>query len=47
MKEAWLEEKEIFPQAENLYNLRNSKSKLEIVLSHSEWLPEAKVIEDE
>ena len=47
MEEAWLEETEIFPQAENLHDLRNSKSKLEVVLSHSEWLPEAKEVEDE
>ena len=47
MEEAWLEETEIFLQAENLYDLRNSKSKLEVVPSHSEWLPEAEEVEDE
>ena len=33
-------------QAENLYNLRNSRPKREIVPSHSEWLSKAKEIED-
>ena len=46
MKEAWLEEKEIFPQAENLYKLKNSKSKLEV--APSQWMvTRGQEVEDE